>query len=101
MFNLVYVFDNIDFSRAGLLTGCNSVVVIVEVKQSLGHGFNFHNVFGADLFACTASDTFDFVDDRITIRSDYKCIKSACLDTITKAQTANRAFVLSPWPIVP
>ena len=85
----------INFSRACLLAGSQGIIFLIEVQQTLGHGPNLKNRLWAGYFARTATDAFDFVNDRVSINSHINRVKAARGNTIAISQASYPAFTLS------
>ncbi len=85
------VFRYIDFRRAGLLTWREGVLGLVEFEEPLAHGPDGEDLFRAGLFTGAATHALCLIDFRVTVLSHMDGVKTACVDAVSKTETADAA----------
>ena len=93
--DLCNILRDIDFSRTGLGTGGQGFIGLVETQQSLGHGPDVDNVFGAGLSTGAATHAFALVHHRIAVGAHMNGVKIARTDTVPQSQAPNGADALT------
>ena len=94
--NLGDILGNIDFRRTGLSAGCQAVVTAIEMHQALGHGFDLHDILGANRFAGAAPDTFFFIHYRVAFAAHFDGIELTGIDAVAQPDAPNGTFPLAP-----
>ena len=67
----------------------------IEMHQTLGHGFDFHHMFGAYCFTGTAPHTFFRYHDRVTLGTHFQCTELTCPDAVSQSDASDAASPLA------
>ena len=90
------VLGDVYFSRAGLTAGRQAIINAIEMHQALGHGFDPHDILGANRFTGPAADTFFCIHHRVPFGSHFNCAELAGSDTVAQPDAADSADPLAP-----
>jgi len=89
------ILGNVDFGGAGLATGRQAIGTAIEVHQAFGHGFDLHDILGANRFTGTAPDTFFLIDHRVPCGPHFYGIELAGIDTVAQPDASDGADPLA------
>jgi hypothetical protein len=93
VFNMMYIFGDIDLSRAGLTARSKTISTKIDMQNSIRRFAHLHDPLGAGLFAGPAAHAFFHVNHRKTLWAQFKGVKQACPHTASKTQTTRGALL--------
>jgi hypothetical protein len=94
---------DVDLSGTNLPAGCQKVLLLIEMEQAFGGGFNREYVFGAGALTGPAPHAFFFVHNGEPVRSYFQCVKQTGLYTVpvTEAPLVTLTFSLIQHHLCP